>query len=93
MRSLSGAKLLRWEQSNKQRGGRIIDSLSAPSHAAGNGTLSQFDTRGSSEDAGVQKATESKAQDRSETREQRSKLSFSSLLKAWLDCQEVEIQI
>ena len=71
----------------------FIDSLSAPSHAAGNGTLSQFDMHDSSEDAGMQKATDSKAQDRSETREQWSKLPFSSLLKAWLDCQEVETQI
>lgn len=92
-RSRTGAALLSREQSSKQRGGWIHRSLSAPSHAAGNGTLSQFDMHDSSEDAGMKKATDSKARDRSETREQWSKLPFSSLLKACLDWQEIETQI
>ena len=58
----------------------FVDSLSAPSHAAGNGTLSQFDMHDSSEDEGMQKATNTKAQDCSETREQWR--NFASLLKA-----------
>lgn len=67
-----------------------IDSLSAPSHAAGNGTLPQFDVHDSSRDVGMQKATDSKAWDESASRKQRSKLPFSNLLKACLDWQEVE---
>ena len=38
----------------------FIDSLSAPSHTAGNATLSQFDTHDSREDAGMQKALTAK---------------------------------
>lgn len=93
MRSYSEDARLGWQWSSKQGGGWIHRSLSAPSYAAGNGTLSQFDMHESSEGAGMQKATDSNAQDHSETRKQWSKLPFSSLLKAWLDWQEVETQI
>lgn len=70
-----------------------IDSLLAPSHAAGNGTLSQFHVHNSSRDGGMQKGTDGKAWDESASRKHWSKLPFPNLLKACLDRQEVETQI
>lgn len=84
MRSLSRAALHGWEQSSKQRVGWIHRFPFSPKPRRSDRHLVA---------ARMQKATDSKAQERSETREQWSKLPSSSLLKAWLDWQEGETQI